>query len=129
MPGPMITNLLRREVAEHTTVYAIQNLKILSGLTGLKVDPWGFLLPFKPLVWASTLTALLAVLAVQQVLMFTLPGRTSGRYWAVTIFNSVRVILQQGKVLEIVLGFCPLLSWRLKNVHELKKHQSCHDGG
>ncbi|KAK8384833.1 hypothetical protein O3P69_014414 [Scylla paramamosain] len=59
VPGPMIVNLVRREATGHTSVYAMQNVRIINGLTGLQVDPWGFLLPLTALVWAATLAALL----------------------------------------------------------------------
>lgn len=39
----------------------IASLKVFAGRKSLEVDPWGFLLPMSPLVWAATMASLLAV--------------------------------------------------------------------
>lgn len=72
---------------------------MVSGLPDLEVDMWSFLLPLTPLVWAGTLTALLGVLAVLQLLPSCLSDTTMGcSGWSTTnAFSCVRVILQQGE--------------------------------
>ncbi|XP_045124131.1 ionotropic receptor 93a-like [Portunus trituberculatus] len=89
----MIVNLVRREAAGHTSVYAMQNVRIINGLTGLQVNPWGFLLPLTALVWAATLGSLLWVLTILNTLSF-LPTNATSR----ASFCSVRVLLQQDVV-------------------------------
>lgn len=99
--GPFIISPVRREAADHTTSLYDGNLKIISGLTGLKVNQWGFVLPLTPLVWAATLTALLGMLVILQWLPSCAMDNTVCRGgW--TAFSCVRVILQQGEVLRIV---------------------------
>lgn len=97
--GPFIISPVRREAADHTSSLYDGNLRILSGLRGLQVDPWGFVLPLTPLVWAATLMALLGVLAVLHLLAFCLDSNKLGRSgWAVnSSFRCVRIILQQGE--------------------------------
>ncbi|XP_063885579.1 probable glutamate receptor [Scylla paramamosain] len=98
-PGPFVLSSVRAEAAQATTEYTQGGLRILSGLTGLKIDPWGFLLPLTPLVWAITLTALLGVLFVRQLLPSCLPGRSLLRCgWSANTFSPVRVLLQQDVV-------------------------------
>ncbi|XP_050714184.1 glutamate receptor ionotropic, delta-2-like isoform X2 [Eriocheir sinensis] len=102
-PGPFIISPVRRQAADHTTTFYYGNLRILSGLPGLNVDPWGFFLPLTPLVWAATLAALLGILAVHQILSLGTPGSKLGRGACPTnnAFSYVRVIFQQDIVLPV----------------------------
>lgn len=98
-PGAFILDYERHKAADSMWIYGSSQIRILSGLRGLKQNPWGFVLPVTPLVWAATLTALLGVLAVLQLFPSCLPGRTIGQggWSAYNPFTCVRVILQQGK--------------------------------
>ena len=89
---------VRAEAGDYTSAIWTGNLKIVSGLGGLQVDPWSFLLPLTPLVWAATLAASLGVFAVLLLVTVCLAGKTQkyGRWFAST-FGSVRVLLQQGE--------------------------------
>ncbi|XP_050714182.1 glutamate receptor ionotropic, kainate glr-3-like [Eriocheir sinensis] len=100
-PAPFILSPVRKEAADHTIPYYYGNVRILSGLSGLKVDPWGFLLPLTPLAWAATLMALMLVFVILQLLPYCLPISTLGRGgWSVNnAFSCVRIILQQDIVL------------------------------
>lgn len=98
-PGPFVVSPIRREAVDPTTALHFGNLKILSGLGSLRVDPWSFLLPLSPLVWAAILIALLGVLAILQLLPSCQPDSMQGRSIcaANSAFSCVRVILQQGE--------------------------------
>ncbi|XP_045124016.1 glutamate receptor ionotropic, delta-2-like [Portunus trituberculatus] len=98
-PGPFIISPVRREAVDHSTILRNGNLRILSGLSRLTIDPWGFLLPLTPLVWAVTLAALLGVLFVLQLFPSCLPDRSLLRGgWSANTFSPVRVLLQQDVV-------------------------------
>lgn len=91
---------VRAEAAEHTTAIWTGNVKMVSGLRGLKVNPWSFLLPLTPLVWTAILTALLGVVTILHLLPSCLHGTTQGcgDWQANNAQSCVRVILQQGEV-------------------------------
>lgn len=98
-PGAFILDYERNKAADSPGIYGISSIRILSGLKGLEVNPWGFVQPLTPLVWVAVLTALTGVLAVLQLLHSCLPGSTVGRNsWpASNAFSCVRIILQQGE--------------------------------
>ena len=96
--GPFSLSPVRIAATDHTVPLWTGSIKMVGGLTGLKIDPWGFLLPLRLLVWVATLTALLIVLAVQQLFGSCLPDgtlRLGG--WSANTFSGVRIILQQGE--------------------------------
>ena len=117
----MIVNLVRREAAGHTSVYAMQNVRIINGLTGLQVNPWSFLLPLTALVWTATLAALLWVLTILNVLSSCLPSNATSR----TSFRSVRVLLQQGEASGIVQGSPAGDAFGLEGFCALREQKSC----
>ncbi|XP_063884887.1 glutamate receptor ionotropic, delta-2-like [Scylla paramamosain] len=94
--GPFMLSPVRAAAGDHTTTIWTGNVKMVSGLRGLKINPWGFLLPLTPLVWTATLTALFGVLSVLQLLSSCLPDKTLCRGgWSANTFSPVRVLLQQ----------------------------------
>ena len=88
---------LRAAAGDYTVAVWNGDVRIVSGLGGLKIDPWSFLLPLRPLVWTCALTALFGVTAVLQVLSSCLPVKALS-------FRPVRVLLQQGESSEAVLN-------------------------
>lgn len=109
--GPFQLSSVRAGVADYTVTIFTGNTRIVGGLGGLSVDPWSFLLPLTPVVWAATLTALLAVFVVLQILPFCLANTVLDHGgWSVSdAFSCVRIILQQGKDSGIALScmiFC-----------------------
>ncbi|XP_063884886.1 probable glutamate receptor [Scylla paramamosain] len=93
---PYILSPQRASITGYTTPVFFGNVKIVSGLGGLEIDPWGFLLPLTPLVWVSTLAALLVVVVVLKSFPSCLPGKTQGDGDLPTnSFSSLRIILQQ----------------------------------
>ncbi|XP_063885587.1 ionotropic receptor 93a-like [Scylla paramamosain] len=90
---------VRAEAGDYTSAIWTGNMKIVSGLSGLQIDPWGFLLPLTAIVWAATLAALLGVLAVLLLYTLCLPGKIQNRGgWSANTSSSVRVLLQQDVV-------------------------------
>lgn len=97
--GPFTLSPNRAVVVDFTSVVLIQNYLILGARGTPQVDPWGFLFPLGPLVWASIFTVLLLVPFV--MLSLSACAATSvfspARYtWAGSLFEMIRVILQQG---------------------------------
>lgn len=115
---------MRKEAADPTITLYNGNAKIIGSLTGLKVDPWGFLLPLTPMVWAATLMALLGVLAVQQLLPSSLHDRMlcGDGGWSANTFRCVRVILQQGETLpEVVSLSCLVAALRVEGFRAIRE--------
>ncbi|KAK8384813.1 hypothetical protein O3P69_014396 [Scylla paramamosain] len=102
---------IRAEVADFTIPLWSGRVKIVGGRGGLETDPWGFLLPLTPVVWAATLITLLMVCAILLLPSSFLLGRVLGRGGS----RSVRVLLQQGEASMTVLGpYCQGLPCVLK---------------
>ena len=95
--GPFMLSPERAAAGDYTAAVWNGDVRIVSGLGRLKIDPWGFLLPFTPLVWTGALITLIWLTAVLQVFSSFLPGK-------VLCFNPVRILLQQGKVLGTKLN-------------------------
>ena len=91
---------MRRQAADHTTAFYIGNVRIIGGLTGLEVDPWGFVLPLTALVWMATLAALLGVMTLLQLISSSLPYNMM----CLNTFSPVRVLLQQGEASGTLVG-------------------------
>ncbi|XP_063885575.1 glutamate receptor ionotropic, delta-2-like [Scylla paramamosain] len=95
-PGPFVFSHVRYESVDYTYAFFYTSVQILSGLSGLETDPWGFLLPLTLLVWAVTLAALLGVLLVLLQFPSCLPGKPLLRgSWSANTFSPVRILLQQ----------------------------------
>ena len=101
---PYILSVQRASLASYTTPIFFGNVKMVSALGGLEIDPWSFLLPLTPMVWASTLAALLVMVVILNSLPPCLPGKTQGdRDFPTNSFNSIRVMLQQGEASATVI--------------------------
>ena len=61
--GPFAINAARYEAGDFTWPINFLPVKVLGGRGSPEVDPWGFLLPFDPLVWAA-LFSFLVLLSV-----------------------------------------------------------------
>nr|XP_053636398.1 glutamate receptor ionotropic, delta-2-like [Cherax quadricarinatus] len=101
--GPFMIDTYRAEVVDFTVPIFIDYWRILASRGLPKVDPWGFLFPLAPLVWAIIL-GMLVVLAAAVFLMYAFGSVRNGyqNYWVEVAFGYVRILLQQDTTLPII---------------------------
>ncbi|XP_069190901.1 probable glutamate receptor [Procambarus clarkii] len=92
--GPFILSEDRAEVVDFTVPIFIDYWRILGARGRAEVDPWGFLYPLEPLVWAAILGALL-VLPLTTFLMSSWSSPGGHSTWLLVTFDCLRVLLQQ----------------------------------
>ncbi|XP_071533861.1 uncharacterized protein [Panulirus ornatus] len=86
----------RTEVMDFIWPLWITSTMILGSRGRPEVDPWGFLMPLTPLVWAAVLTVLLMILALQCAVYSALFSQKAERHRRVMEpFSFIRVLLQQ----------------------------------
>ncbi|XP_071545437.1 uncharacterized protein [Panulirus ornatus] len=90
--GPYDLTALRAEVVDFTSPVLTQTVRIVGARGRPEVDPWGFLMPLTPLVWATILTTLL-VLPLITLLLSTCSGLNITSNQA--LFSYTRVLFQQ----------------------------------
>ncbi|XP_063876898.1 uncharacterized protein LOC135109450 [Scylla paramamosain] len=94
--GPFNMNPSRNKAMDFSGYIQIMEYRILAARGRPTADPWGFLLPLTPLVWVSTLIALLGVLSSILALRYHLFLKSPNDAAPVTFpFSCVRVMLQQ----------------------------------
>lgn len=96
--GPFAMTPVRAEDVDFTSPVKIFGVRILAGQGELKVDPWGFMLPLTPLVWAVTLSFLVLLPG----LMFLLTSLISSSYerresWGTLQYIFLSIFLQESK--------------------------------
>ncbi|XP_071526984.1 probable glutamate receptor [Panulirus ornatus] len=92
--GPFAYSAARSKVIDYTRPMLIDYIRIMGGRGRPEVDPWGFLLPLTPLVWAAILTTLLVPVGVIFVLSY--PMLETGKKEKTDIFfGYLRILLQQ----------------------------------
>ncbi|XP_071545434.1 probable glutamate receptor [Panulirus ornatus] len=97
--GPFSIRTYRMEMVDYTREIMFDDNGILVRRGRPQADPWGFLLPLTPLVWAAIMMTLLVVLAVV-LLLSSYSGLKSpaNTIWVSNMmFDYIRVLLQQGK--------------------------------
>ncbi|XP_069945068.1 probable glutamate receptor [Cherax quadricarinatus] len=101
--GPFIIDRWRAEAVDFTVPMVIDYWKILGARGFAEVDPWGFLFPLAPLVWA-TILGMLVMLAAAVFLMYSCGSLKSNdhNYWLHITFGYVRILLQQDTTLPII---------------------------
>nr|XP_045624244.1 uncharacterized protein LOC123774158 [Procambarus clarkii] len=94
--GPFILSEDRAEVVDFTVAIMLDYWRILAARGRPEVDPWSFLLPLTPQVWAAILGALLvlplAVLLLSSCLSLSTHGHED---WLLVPFDYVRMLVQQ----------------------------------
>nr|XP_053636403.1 probable glutamate receptor [Cherax quadricarinatus] len=98
--GPFLLDIWRAEAVDYTVPILIDYWRTLGGRGLPEVDPWGFLFPLAPLVWA-TILGMLVVLAAAVFLMssFCSLENDDNNYWSHVTFGFVRILLQQDTTL------------------------------
>ncbi|XP_069957608.1 probable glutamate receptor [Cherax quadricarinatus] len=100
--GPYMIDRWRAEVVDFTVPILIDYWRILAARGRPEVDPWGFLFPLAPLVWAAILAALMVLAAT----LFFMSSSACNmiheqRNWLQVTFGFVRILLQQDVVVPI----------------------------
>nr|XP_053641795.1 glutamate receptor ionotropic, delta-1-like [Cherax quadricarinatus] len=94
--GPFGTTSIRSEVVDFSWPVNIDYLRILGGRGHQEVDPWSFLLPLTPLVWAATLAALLILSVMHYLLSSWFNYHAMKRHMSSTDnLSYIRILLQQ----------------------------------
>ncbi|XP_069169915.1 probable glutamate receptor isoform X2 [Procambarus clarkii] len=94
--GPLSITLTRTEAVDFTWPIWYDSSKILAGRGRLEVDPWSFLFPLEPLVWAATLGTLLVLSAVTLLeYPYLYHRRASFFLWLDDTYKFLRIFLQQ----------------------------------
>ncbi|XP_071526982.1 glutamate receptor-like [Panulirus ornatus] len=95
--GPFSARSPREEMVDFTRPVMLDDHRVIARRGRPEVDPWGFLLPLKPLVWVAILTTLLIVLAIV-LLLSSYSGLTSNANTdkaSNMVYDYIRVLLQQ----------------------------------
>ncbi|XP_069951441.1 probable glutamate receptor isoform X2 [Cherax quadricarinatus] len=95
--GPFGITAVRYEAADYTRPIVIDYARIMARRGRPEVDPWGFVLPLAPLVWAATLTTLLLLCLILLLLSkcssyLHINRETTASY---SVLDYLRVLLQQ----------------------------------
>ncbi|XP_069188817.1 glutamate receptor-like [Procambarus clarkii] len=94
--GPFGTTLDRSKVVDFSWPIRIDEWRIMGARGRPEVDPWGFVFPLSPLVWAAILTTLLMLPGIVFVLSSCcFPYTGIWRKWCTNYFRFTLVLLQQ----------------------------------
>ncbi|XP_069939959.1 probable glutamate receptor [Cherax quadricarinatus] len=94
--GPFLLSGERREVVDFTVPPLIDSWKIIGPRGHPEVDPWGFLFPLAPLVWAFILGAIIVLGAAVFLMSFSFSINTRQKSnWLLVTFDYIRILLQQ----------------------------------
>ncbi|XP_069171944.1 LOW QUALITY PROTEIN: glutamate receptor U1-like [Procambarus clarkii] len=97
--GPFGVSAARAEVVDFTKPVLIDYNRILGARGQSEVNPWGFLFPLGPLVWAAILGALVVLPAVTILMSACFPLNTNGHNYAFpATFAYLRLLLNQSKL-------------------------------
>ncbi|XP_069939228.1 uncharacterized protein [Cherax quadricarinatus] len=94
--GPFMLSGERSQVVDFTVPVMIDYWRIIGARGHPEVDPWGFVFPLAPLVWAFILAALIMLVAAVFLMYssFSISTHRKG-IWLQATFNYVRILLQQ----------------------------------
>ncbi|XP_069177539.1 glutamate receptor ionotropic, delta-2-like [Procambarus clarkii] len=94
--SPFSMTASRTSVVDMTTPLNIIYLTFIAGFGRSEVDPWGFMLPFVPRVWAAIFASLFVMMAAT-VILYSCPFTTSTKIenWQDEPFNIIKILLQQ----------------------------------
>ncbi|XP_042233709.1 uncharacterized protein LOC121873896 [Homarus americanus] len=100
--GPFSLSASRAEVVDFTWPVSISYSRIVAGLGRPELDPWGFLLPLAPLVWAFILASLLLLPAAMFILSLCCSMKDTDQWlWVTDGFTLLRILLQQEALLIV----------------------------
>nr|XP_045604120.1 uncharacterized protein LOC123762003 [Procambarus clarkii] len=94
--GPFIISADRADVVDFTETVFIDYSRIMGARGQAEVDPWGFLFPLEPLVWAAILATLLVLPFVVFLMSYCLSGNMSAQgNWLLVTLDFIRMLLLQ----------------------------------
>nr|XP_045624236.1 probable glutamate receptor [Procambarus clarkii] len=98
--GPFGVSATRAEMVDFTREILTETARIMGGRGVPEVNPWGFLLPLEPLVWAATLAALVMLFTMVYFLSLLGLKATSNNVWSSDApFLYIRIFLQQANTI------------------------------
>ncbi|XP_066984757.1 probable glutamate receptor [Macrobrachium rosenbergii] len=71
--GPFGINPLRKSVVDFTRTMLVDYVRIAAKQGKSEVDPWGFIMPLTPSVWAGVLVSLTVIMAIVAILSHLVP--------------------------------------------------------
>ncbi|XP_071545454.1 glutamate receptor ionotropic, delta-2-like [Panulirus ornatus] len=124
--GPFGFSKIRSLVVDFTRPILIDYMRIMGGRGRPEVDPWGFLLPLTPLVWAAILTTLLVVPTGVVLVSSTSTFRNTRKKTTDVFFAYMRVLLQEDYIVpaewwlweRLVLGLWMMMTVVLTRSYE-----------
>ncbi|XP_063872501.1 uncharacterized protein LOC135106955 [Scylla paramamosain] len=127
-PGPFGNNAARYEAVDFTWPVSFVEVKVFAGRGSPEVDPWGFLLPLAPWVWAALLSTFL-LLSVTSSFLFTKFSEEdlgSSEIFASNMLYFVSIVLRQSVWMgeggwwwqRVVLGVWMLMTMVLTRSYE-----------
>nr|XP_053636697.1 probable glutamate receptor [Cherax quadricarinatus] len=94
--GPFSIHISRTEVVDFTVPIMIDYYRIIGARGHPEVDPWGFVFPMAPLVWAAILATLMVLVAAVFLMSVSVAHKTvDQRNKLHIVFDYVRILLQQ----------------------------------
>lgn len=110
--GLFAINPKRTEVIEFTVPMLIGSLKVFAGRKSLQVNPWGFILPLAPLVWAAIMTSLLVVSTAMFLYYILFHKRVDVEKVISKTLHNTGILFQQSTILlPVFVCKFSLLSW------------------
>ncbi|XP_050736673.1 probable glutamate receptor [Eriocheir sinensis] len=93
--GPFTLTTDRARVVDFTWPVEVTSGRILAGQHSLEVDPWGFMLPLSPEVWAATFAFIIFLPALMFLLSWSVTRKGKREKWVRKQFEFLSMILQE----------------------------------
>ncbi|XP_063872474.1 probable glutamate receptor [Scylla paramamosain] len=95
--GPFSINAARYEAVDFTWPVSFEEVKVFAGRGSPEVDPWGFLLPLAPWVWAALLSTFLLLSVTSSFLFnrFSEEDLGSNEIFASNMLYFVSIVFRQ----------------------------------
>lgn len=95
--GPFTLTTDRAGVVDFTWPVEVTSGRILAGQHSPEVDPWGFMLPLSPAVWAATFAFIIFLPALMFLLSRSVTREAKRAEWARQQFEFFSMFLQESE--------------------------------
>lgn len=95
--GPFTLTTDRARVVDFTWPVEVTSGRILAGQHSLEVDPWGFMLPLSPTVWAATFAFIIFLPALMFLMSWSVTRKAKWADWTRREFEFLSMILQESE--------------------------------